>query len=236
MKAVIFDVDDTLYDQVIPFKKAMEKNFPNNNIDIDKLYEMSRKFSDEVFELTERGEMNLEKMHIYRIQEAFKYFGTTISQDEARTFQKDYQNNQKEITLLPDIQESFDFVSKQNFTMGIITNGPKEHQKNKIKQLGLEEWIQKNNMFISSEVGIAKPDVRLFELVQKQMNLVPRETYYIGDSFENDIVGASNAGWNTIWINRKNKEVPCVDIQPDFVVNREESLLSVLKKLLKNIR
>ncbi|MFI3805620.1 HAD family hydrolase [Vagococcus fluvialis] len=232
MKAIIFDVDDTLYDQVIPFKKAIEKNFPNNNIDIDKLYEMSRKFSDEVFELTERGEMNLEKMHIYRIQEAFKYFGTTISQDEARTFQKDYQNNQKEIMLLPDIQDSFDFVSKQNFTMGIITNGPKEHQKNKIKQLGLEGWIQKNNMFISSEVGIAKPDVRLFELVQKQMNLVPSETYYIGDSFENDIVGASNAGWNTIWINRKNKEVPCMDIQPDFVVNREESLLALLKNKL----
>lgn len=232
MKAIIFDVDDTLYDQVIPFKKAIEKNFPNNNIDIDKLYEMSRKFSDEVFELTERGEMNLEKMHIYRIKEAFKYFGTTISQDEARTFQKDYQNNQKEIMLLPDIQDSFDFISKQNFTMGIITNGPKEHQKNKIKQLGLEEWIQKNNMFISSEVGIAKPDVRLFELVQKQMNLVPSKTYYIGDSFENDIVGASNAGWNTIWINRKNKEVPCVDIQPDFVVNRENSLLAILKNKL----
>lgn len=232
MKAIIFDVDDTLYDQVIPFKKAIEKNFPNNNIDIDKLYEMSRRFSDEVFELTERGEMNLENMHIYRIQEAFKYFGTTISQEEARTFQKDYQNNQKEITLLPDIQDSFDFVSKQHITMGIITNGPIEHQKNKIKQLGLEKWIQKSNMFISSEVGIAKPDVRLFELVQKKMNLVPSETYYIGDSFENDVVGASNAGWNTIWINRKNKKNSNKDVNPNFIVNEQNDIISVLKVIL----
>ena len=232
MKAIIFDVDDTLYNQVIPFKKAIEKNFPNNNIDIDKLYEMSRRFSDEVFELTERGEMNLEKMHVYRIQEAFKYFGTTISQEEARTFQKDYQNNQKEITLLPDIQDSFDFVSKQHITMGIITNGPIEHQKNKIKQLGLEKWIQKSNMFISSEVGIAKPDVRLFEFVQKQMNLVPSETYYIGDSFENDIVGASNAGWNTIWINRKNKKSSNKNVNPDFIVSEQNDIISVLKVIL----
>ncbi|MBO0428078.1 HAD family hydrolase [Vagococcus fluvialis] len=232
MKTIIFDVDDTLYDQVIPFKKAIEKNFPNNNIDIDKLYEMSRRFSDEVFELTERGEMNLENMHIYRIQEAFKYFGTTISQEEARTFQKDYQNNQKEITLLPDIQDSFDFVSKQHITMGIVTNGPIEHQKNKIKQLGLEKWIQKSNMFISSEVGIAKPDVRLFELVQKKMNLVPSETYYIGDSFENDVVGASNAGWNTIWINRKNKKNSNKDVNPNFIVNEQNDIISVLKVIL----
>ena len=231
MKAIMFDVDDTLYDQVVPFKKAVEKNFLNNNVDVEKLYQMSRKLSDEVFELTESGEMSLEEMHIYRIQEACKHFGMLISIEDAINFQNDYQNNQKEIELLSDIQDSFDFLLDNNITMGIITNGPKEHQKNKIKQLGLERWIPRENIFISSEVGIAKPDIRIFELVQKKLNLVPNTTYYVGDSFDNDILGASNAGWNTVWSNRKNKKNPNSNIHPTFIINEKNSLLKILNNL-----
>ena len=113
----------------------------------------------------------------------------------------------------------------------VIDIDAKEHQKNKIKQLGLERWIPRENIFISSEVGIAKPDIRIFELVQKKLNLVPNTTYYVGDSFDNDILGASNAGWNTVWSNRKNKKNPNSNIHPTFIINEKNSLLKILNNL-----
>lgn len=61
----------------------------------------------------------------------------------------------------------------------------------------MERWIPSEHMFISSEIGYAKPDIRLFRYVEQKMHLQLETTYYIGDSFQNDVVGAKNAGWHT---------------------------------------
>lgn len=234
MKTIIFDVDDTLYDQMIPFEQAIQKNFPKEITPIAELYAAMRVFSDKVFHLTEGGEMGLEEMHIYRIQKAYETFEKTITDEQALSFQKDYAQNQKEITLLPEVKEVLDLCLEKGIKMGIITNGPTNHQKNKIKQLGMEKWIPKENMFISGEVGIAKPNVELFKHVEQSMNLDSDETYYFGDSFENDMVGASNAGWKKIWKNHRNKEVLDESVEIEFVVDGENSLIEVVEGILEN--
>ena len=69
MKAVLFDVDDTLYDQVIPFQKAYEELFKGSfELSIEELYKRSRYYSDEVFEATQRGEMSMEVRNDGRFQ------------------------------------------------------------------------------------------------------------------------------------------------------------------------
>ncbi len=45
-------------------------------------------------------------------------------------------------------------------------------------------------MFISDSIGAAKPDVKAFHTVQKEMKLDPEETWFIGDTFEIDVVGS----------------------------------------------
>lgn len=53
MKAILFDVDDTLYDQVVPFQKAYEDLFEGRyDLKVEELYKRSRYYSDEVFEKT----------------------------------------------------------------------------------------------------------------------------------------------------------------------------------------
>ena len=58
-------------------------------------------------------------------------------------------------------------------------------------------------MFISDVIGYQKPDVRAFQTIQKIMNLNPEETWFVGDTFEVDVVGAKNAGWHVIWFNHR---------------------------------
>lgn len=233
MKTIIFDVDDTLYDQIIPFEKAVKDHFLDffKNDSINDLYKINRKLSDEVFHLTENGKMGLEEMRIYRITNALKYFGISIDRIKAKEFQESYQMYQSKIELLPDVIDTLDFCQQNNIPLGIITNGPKKHQRKKIKQLQLSKWIPEKSIIISSEVGYAKPDKKIFEFAEKKLSLIKEKTIYVGDSFSNDIVGAKSVGWQTIWINRRDSEQMDKRIEPDFYVDNNNSLFSIVKSL-----
>lgn len=56
------------------------------------------------------------------------------------------------------------------------------------------------------EVGIAKPNVKLFETACKRVSESPNNCYYIGDDLQSDILPCIQAGMRGIWINRKNEQ------------------------------
>ncbi|PRY82386.1 HAD family hydrolase [Alkalibacterium olivapovliticus] len=226
----IFDLDNTLYDQFIPFKQAFEICFKDTKIDSRQLYERSRFYSDNVFNLTESGELPLVEMHIYRIKSAMSDFNLAITDFEALQFQKSYKKFQQEIKLLDEFENVLNFVCRANLKIGIITNGPKYHQKKKIEQLKLKKWIAKENIIISGEVGQSKPGKEIFKIAENRMKLKPEETYYIGDSFENDVVGAKRAGWKSIWMNHYKKSYNS-NILPDYTLTDNKEALELIKKI-----
>lgn len=228
MSAVIFDLDDTLYDQLEPFKKAAKKNFLFPNSQIEDLYLFSRSFSDEVFHLTHTGKMDLEDMYIYRIQNACAQFGMDLTAKQALQFQEDYAYFQGKIELFEAAKEVLAYCKQQNIPIGLITNGPTNHQWAKVHQLGLTRWISEKNIFISSAVGISKPDVRLFKYVEQFMNLDNKDTYYVGDSYENDIIGAKNAGWKAIWYNHRGHKKLETKVIFDQLLDRKDALSELI--------
>lgn len=233
MKTFLFDVDDTLYDLLQPFELAYKKNRENDNtISIEKVFQACRKYSDEVFDRTEKGEMSLEEMHIYRISKALKEYGVIINEDEAMAFQKDYEKYQKEITLLPDMMLTLDYCKANKIPIGIISNGPTDHQMNKLSCMGISQWIDQENIFISQKVGFSKPNPIIFKLAENTMKLNPEETYFVGDSFTNDIIGAKSVGWNTIWYNPRGHDRTDSLVEPDFTITKENSLIELVKSII----
>lgn len=229
----IFDLDDTVYDQLKPFKQAFDKNFPNKtNFSVNKLYLLSRKFSDDVFNDTENGKLTLGKMHRYRIMKAFEALQQPITEQQADQFQADYAAYQKQIVLTEDIKNTLNLCKENEILLGMVTNGPAVHQREKIDQLGLKEWISEETIFISSEVKLAKPDKRLFEHVQQTMRIDPSDTYYIGDSYNNDVVGAKKADWKAIWNNPRHNSQPITSIKPDYIIQGNQKLLPLVKQLI----
>lgn len=232
MTTFIFDIDDTLYDQVTPFADAYATVFGQRayEVDIIKLFVQSRKHSDEVYEQSLRGEMSMKDMQVYRIQKAFEDFEIFISEGDAWTFQQIYAKNQKEIKLPGTIAAMLnECVEKAQ--LGVVTNGPDKHQMAKAMALGLTRWIPEEYIIISGAVGVAKPEPGIFEIAVQKMH--PKaETYYIGDSFKNDILGAKRAGLKTVWLNRRNHEIPEGEEKPDYMVRTEEELRNLLGKLI----
>ena len=231
MSTFLFDIDDTLYDQVMPFAKACDSVFCGRyKVDIEQLFVQSRKHSDEVYEASLRGEMTMDDMHVYRIQKAFEDFQIYISREEALAFQQEYSRNQDHIEL-SDVVVSMLNNCYGRAELGIITNGPAEHQWDKVRALGLTRWIPEENIFVSGVLGVAKPDRRIFEISMRQMKK-GKEMYYIGDSFVNDIVGAKSAGLRTVWFNRRGHSIPEGNSRPDHIVTTEIELHEILKSLL----
>ena len=230
MKALFFDLDDTLYDQLQPFQEAYDRTFSAiTDIPILDLFKKSREYSDKVFTLTESGKMPLEEMHQYRMINAFQELGYTITAEEADAFQSVYKENQYKVSLVPEINRILHYLRSKDIPTYVITNGPSPHQWLKLESLDLFHWIPKSNIFISSEVGYAKPQKELFAYVNSQTNTTSAISYMVGDSFENDMIGAKNAGWNSIWVNTKNKPRTIETIHPHYETNSYQQLEDLIR-------
>ena len=228
---LVFDVDDTLYEQIVPFENAYKSLF-DMDIDMEQFYLLSRHYSDVKFEASRNGEMTMDEYHIYRIQEAAKDLGVLITDEQALDMQKEYKKNQQKLQMSNTTIGILELVKENDVKLGIITNGPSEHQWSKVKALGVERWIDKENIIVSGDYSINKPDVRIFEIMQEKLQLPIDSLYYIGDSLENDIVGANNAGWKAIWINRYKKKLPGnVDIYK--IAENNGKLFEIIKEIFE---
>ncbi|HFI0121540.1 TPA: HAD family hydrolase [Streptococcus suis] len=229
MKALIFDVDDTLYDQIQPFERALERHIEVAREQIEPLYLSFRKYADEVFEATAIGKMSLKDSHIYRMKHALADFGYQVSEATALAIQIDYDYFQGQIELSPVFPEIFSWCQAQGIAMGIITNGPYRHQLRKIRTMGLVNWFELEHVLISGQVGITKPNPAIFQLMEERLEMSGEDICYLGDSFENDVVGAKAANWKAIWFNHRKRVEPIAPYQADNVVTDWDELVEVIQ-------
>lgn len=221
-----FDVDDTLYDQFIPFKKAFIEIFPKiKTLPIYQIFIKFRKYSDKIFEASQSGQVTINEMYIYRIQAALKEYYLEIDEAHALAFQTKYYVYQQDITTSNAIKDILDLLKDNHIGIGIITNGPACHQMEKLRRLKMSNWVALEDIYISSVVGYSKPDPQIFNLI------ADKDCIYVGDSYENDVIGAKNANWKCIWLNKKG--LKAMDIKPDYEVNDEEALLNLISKIVK---
>lgn len=224
-KAILFDVDDTLYDQTVPFMEAYAEYFGEKpEVPAEVIYPVTRKYSDAVYSQAMAGEMTMEEMYIYRMQKAFEEFGIRITDQEAIDFQKIYADRQHHIHMSPLMQDILAFCSGRA-ALGIITNGPSEHQWDKVKSLQAEKWIPHENIFVSADVGVEKPDRKIFDHAKRAMRLEDAEIWFVGDAYALDVEGAVNAGWNAVWMNRRGRKIPGDSVKPWR--ENERSMVSV---------
>ena len=80
-------------------------------------------------------------------------------------------------------------------------------QVKKIAALGIDSFV--DALVVSEEVGVPKPDARVFETALSRLGSTPDQAVMIGDSWSSDIVGATALGIPAIWLNRYDR--PCPD-------------------------
>lgn len=113
---------------------------------------------------------------------------------------------------------------------GVLTHGWTTKQAEKLIRLGLIEHFGPRDIFISDQVGIAKPNPKLYQYALREMALLPSEVMYVGDNLAHDIAPPNSVGMHTTWIRRAAREGQDVEAAaPDFIVDNFDELAQILR-------
>ncbi len=116
----------------------------------------------------------------------------------------------------------------ERYKIGVIAN-QSTGTANRMNQYGLSQYL--DLIIASAEEGMAKPDLRIFELALKRANCSPENAVMIGDRLDNDIIPAKRVGLKTIWIRQGfgGMATPVTEEEtPDCFVNDLQGLLELL--------
>ena len=119
--------------------------------------------------------------------------------------------------------EILDYLTEKKYSIHLITNGFEKTQWSKLNNSNLSKYF---THVITSEVSNSlKPKKEIFEYALKKTGGKIRESIMIGDNQNADILGAQNAGMDTIFVNHIN--VDC-KVKPTHIIHHLKELESIL--------
>ncbi len=131
-------------------------------------------------------------------------------------------------TLFPDVETALTEL-RVDRRLTIVTNGPPDLQREKIETTELAQYFEA--VIVSGEVGIGKPDPRIFALALEKVAVPPDQATMVGDSLSRDIEGAQAAGLKAVWLNRARNDREDDSVMPDAEITSLDQLAHVLKAL-----
>lgn len=192
-EAVIFDLDNTLLNRRIAFSNYA-RNFAHHFLDIHTDSQL-----DEAVAYLVKADCDgyRNKQELYTTVLAnFSMKNPNITVDQLLTFW--FSEFPLFTTLMDGAIEILTYLKLKEMRLGVITNGKMSVQRAKIEQIGLKDYFEV--IIVSEEVGIKKPDKRIFELVANKLKINPQKCLFVGDQPLNDVVGAQQAGMKGVWL------------------------------------
>ena len=126
--------------------------------------------------------------------------------------------NSEDEYVYPEAEEVLRELSER-YHIGIIANQNLGSEE-RLEKLGLLRYI--DLVIASAEEGVAKPDLRIFQIALDRANCKPEEAVMVGDRIDNDILPANKIGMKTVWIKQgfgSYAEPKAIEEQPDYIVN-----------------
>ena len=234
IKAVFFDLDGTLCDSDTAWGIAQRETFQlfrkhYPGISEEMLAKAWSTVHQELFQQLDAGKCAMADVRDSRFPCLFKELG--LPQGPVTDELNDFLGS-RYLTSLRLYDDVTILEMLHAYHVGIITNGAHdEHtdsQLSKVRHLGLNKRIQ--SLSISGEIGVRKPHLEIFKVACERAGVLFQEALFVGDSVENDIVGANRAGMTSVFINRKSGVLTpkTTDEQPDYSISNLHNVLSCL--------
>lgn len=103
--------------------------------------------------------------------------------------------------VYPETPDILDYWRSNGVDLGIVSNFDSRLHR-VLDVLGFTPLF--SSVTLSTEVGAAKPDFKIFEVALKKHNCLPHAAWHVGDSFKEDYEGAKAAGMRAIWLKRRD--------------------------------
>ena len=218
-KVVVFDLDDTLYKEVDYLKSAFRhiaSLVSNVNVSQNEIYQL-------MWNTYQQGRNAFETavqtygFHLYDVQWMLSV----------------YRNHKPAIKLDEDTKSTLDWLKARGVTMGILTDGRKIQQMNKIDALGLKDYMNENRIIINDKYERQKPDSRSFKTL---MDMCGKgcDFWYVGDNTAKDFVVPNHLAWKTVCFidDGRNIHQQRFDLPEEYLPQERIKLLSELKSIV----
>jgi 2-haloalkanoic acid dehalogenase type II len=223
LQAICLDLDDTLWDlsQVIPrAERALydwyDENYPQvtQNYSAEDILQMRLQVGAANPHLAH----DLTELRMTVLRNIARNSGYTEAM-AAEAFAV-FQHVRNSVDLYDDVIPGLMQLGER-YKLYALSNGNAD-----LEVVGIASYFER--AFSARELGVAKPDVRVFKAVCSHTDLAASQIVHVGDHPANDIVAASHAGMRTVWINRDERDWEIKDCDPDYEVRCLLELASIL--------
>lgn len=121
------------------------------------------------------------------------------------------------------LQEVLEYLAPK-YNLYILSNGFQELQCHKMRSAGIDHYFKK--VVLSDDIGVLKPWPEIFHFAMSATQSELRESLMVGDSWENDIMGAQGVGMHQVFYNVTGRtEFP---FKPTYQITDLKELLQLL--------
>ena len=166
------------------------------------------------------GELDYLGQRVARARDLYAEHGVVLDEVAALAWFDDYLLGYREAwSLVNDVLPALDAVERAvpGIRFGIITNGDLGFQTDKLHRIGLwhrldltpvradgsiDDPARRGRVIASGELGVTKPDPRIFAAAAAAFDAPASSCAYVGDRVRTDAIGARDAGMLGLWLDR----------------------------------
>ncbi|MDE2767697.1 MAG: HAD family hydrolase [Chloroflexota bacterium] len=213
VKAVFFDIDDTLVDDAAATRAGAMGLFDRYRDRLggcdERLMQRWIALLDHHFERYLRGESSFIGQRRARIRDLFGLTPDQMPDAEVDAIHEVYRAFYYGTwRLFPDALATLDALD--GYRLGVISNGTSAQQRQKLAAVGVLDRFAA--VMISEDIGVAKPDPEIFEAACQAVGASPSACVHVGDRLDTDARGARDAGLTGVWLNRRGQDAGTSDV------------------------
>ncbi|MFF3939966.1 HAD family hydrolase [Streptomyces phaeofaciens] len=203
IRAVVWDVDDTLFDYTTADREGMRSHLVAEGLiagydSPEQALERWREVTDRQWARFSAGEVTFQGQRRDRVR---VFLGAELTDAEADDwFQRYIGHYETAWALFPDVLPVLDALAASH-RHAVLSNSSIEVQDHKLRVLGVHHRFE--SILCAAELGVSKPEAAAFLAACEALALPPHEVAYVGDHPEIDGQGAAEAGLLSVWIDRR---------------------------------
>jgi putative hydrolase of the HAD superfamily len=230
LTAVLFDLDDTLFDHWACTRAALadlrERSPVLGLLPAAAVEAEHRRLLEDLHLRVLAGSMTVDQARVERFRQLLAFAGATADVDAAGDAAAAYRAAYLAHWQPVDGARELLGALQGRVSTGVVTNNVAVEQRQKIAACGFGPLL--DAVIISEEAGITKPDPRIFRLALETLGCEAADTVMIGDAWETDIAGARAAGIRPVWFNRFGAASPDRSVAEIHALAPTSLVLSVL--------
>ncbi|MFE9441324.1 HAD family hydrolase [Streptomyces sp. NPDC006602] len=203
IRAVVWDVDDTLFDYTEADRVGMRVHLTAEGLldsydSVEQAIVRWRQITDQQWARFAAGELTFQGQRRDRVR---VFLGEELSDADADAwFERYIAHYETAWTLFPDVLPVLDALAASH-RHAVLSNSSIHVQDRKLRVLGVHDRFEV--ILCAAELGVSKPEAGAFLAACDALELAPHQVAYVGDHPEIDGRGAADAGLLSVWIDRE---------------------------------